>query len=167
MLELGPASHPAPPPQQPPNRPQLLELASLLHAYGLVSAVPAYPAHGGPPSPQRQLSPDSRARRARQKAAPKLNSDGSVRLNARQRRTLRRAQERAMKALLEAQTKAHGISSEQVRVGQVGLCGEGRPAATRRPLLLHTPPPPLPRSPQPSVFCPLPRRPPRTLLAWA
>ena len=112
----------------PPPRPQLLELASLLHAYGLVSAVPsAFPgpgAHSGPPSPQRQASPDARARRARQKAAPKLNPDGSVRLNARQRRTLRRAQERAMKALLEAQAKAHGISSEQVRWGWEGRgCG--------------------------------------------
>ncbi len=98
---------------------QLLELASLLHAYGLVSAVPTF-APAGPPAPTvpsgTPLSPDSRRQqhRQRQKAVPKLNPDGSVRLNARQRRTLRRAQERAMKALLEAQTKAHGISSEQV-----------------------------------------------------
>lgn len=65
------------------------------------------------------LSPDSRRQqqRQRQKSVPKLNPDGSVRLNARQRRTLRRAQERATKALLEAQTKAHGISSEQVLAG--------------------------------------------------
>lgn len=65
----------------------------------------------GPPSPDRRSSG-----RPRPKAAPKLNPDGSVRLNARQRRTLRRAQERAMKALLEAQTRVHGISAEQVCV---------------------------------------------------
>jgi hypothetical protein len=46
---------------------------------------------------------------------PRLNPDGSVRLNARQRRTLRRAQERAVRALLEAQAAVHGISPEQVR----------------------------------------------------
>lgn len=79
-----------------------------------MSAVPTFL-----PAPAAPLSPDSRrqAARQRQKSAPKLNPDGSVRLNARQRRTLRRAQERAMKALLEAQTKAHGISSEQVGGG--------------------------------------------------
>ena len=107
------------PSTSPAAAPQLLELASLLHAYGLVSAVPTFP-----PAPTAPLSPDSRrqAARARAKSAPKLNPDGSVRLNARQRRTLRRAQERAMKALLEAQTKAHGISSEQVR-GSAGADG--------------------------------------------
>lgn len=111
-------------PTAPPSL-QLLELASLLHAYGLVSAVPTFPP-AGPPAPSgAPLSPDSRRQqqRQRQKSVPKLNADGSVRLNARQRRTLRRAQERAMKALLEAQTKAHGISSEQV--GALGGLKQG------------------------------------------
>ena len=49
----------------------------------------------------------------RQKSQPKLNPDGTVRLNARQRRTLRRAQERAMKALVEMQQAAHGGDPEQ------------------------------------------------------
>lgn len=111
------------PSTSPAAAPQLLELASLLHAYGLVSAVPTFP-----PAPTAPLSPDSRrqAARARAKSAPKLNPDGSVRLNARQRRTLRRAQERAMKALLEAQTKAHGITSEQVGTGRSERGGPGR-----------------------------------------
>ena len=121
------ASHPpccAPRPlSTAPPTVQLLELASLLHAYGLVSAMPAFngPVAGASPAassapPPPPLSPDSRRQqqRLRQKSAPKLNGDGSVRLNARQRRTLRRAQERAMKALLEAQTRTHGITSEQV-----------------------------------------------------
>ena len=120
------AARPAPPSLAPP---QLLELASLLHAYGLVSAVPAFPP-APPTGPSAPLSPDSRRQQARQrqKTAPKLNQDGSVRLNARQRRTLRRAQERAMKALLEAQTKAHGITAEQVGAGWAGwgrVCGAG------------------------------------------
>lgn len=132
----------------PTPSPQLLELASLLHAYGLVSAVPSFP-----PAPAAPLSPDSRrqAARQRQKSAPKLNPDGSVRLNARQRRTLRRAQERAMKALLEAQTKVHGFSSEQVRVrerqrwggwGGCGVeCGAGDDGALA-PMLPSAPAPP-------------------------
>ncbi|KAL4437312.1 hypothetical protein ABPG75_004451 [Micractinium tetrahymenae] len=119
-------------PGEPPQ--QLLELASLLHAYGLVSAVPAFaPAPAAPSGAP--LSPDSRRQqhRQRQKSAPKLNPDGSVRLNARQRRTLRRAQERAMKALLEAQTKAHGITSEQAasNLASMGVAS----------MLLGSPPP--------------------------
>lgn len=121
-------------PHPPRTQQQLLELASLLHAYGLVSAVPTFP----PAHAQQQscppLSPDSKRQQARQrqKSAPKLNNDGSVRLNARQRRTLRRAQERAMKALLEAQSKAYGMSSEQVGWAGygVGLVWVGRRAGT-------------------------------------
>ncbi|KAI3424817.1 hypothetical protein D9Q98_008203 [Chlorella vulgaris] len=117
--------------QLPGDPPQpLLELASLLHAYGLVSAVQAFP-----PPPAASPSPDSRRQqaRARQKAVPKLNHDGSVRLNARQRRTLRRAQERAMKALLEAQSKAHGITLEQAasNLASIGVAS----------MLLGSPPP--------------------------
>ena len=65
------------------------------------------PASPCPPPP-----PHWQAKRA--KAQPKLNPDGSVRLNARQRRTLRRAQERAMKALMEAH-EANGSGAEAVR----------------------------------------------------
>lgn len=142
----------APPPPRHATPRQLLELASLLHAYGLVSAVTAFPPSAPCHSPSAPLSPDSKRQvaRQRQKSAPKLNPDGSVRLNARQRRTLRRAQERAMKALLDAQTKVHGISAEQVggALGDVrGGRGGGRGGGTSPiPLPAH-PPAPVPRRP--------------------
>lgn len=94
---------------EPP--PQLLELASLLQTYGLVGAG-AVPSLVGTVPPPSMDAGRAVASGRRPKSQPKLNPDGSVRLNARQRRTLRRAQERAMKALVELAATAHGIEPE-------------------------------------------------------
>eukprot|EP00887_Chlorella_sp_A99_P004972 scaffold4.g4972.t1 len=141
---------------EPPQ--QLLELASLLQTYGLVSAG----AHGGGGSPDAKGSKVGRGEGSgmaagacggslgpapaltrcappaaqgpkRQKSQPKLNADESVRLNARQRRTLRRAQERAMKALVEMQQAAHGVDAEQAAAAL---------AASIPALVVGTPSPP-------------------------
>ncbi|KAL6773814.1 hypothetical protein ACKKBG_A22610 [Auxenochlorella protothecoides x Auxenochlorella symbiontica] len=110
---------------------QLVELASLLMSYGL--AVGA----SGPPSPVQE----GRGRVKRTKTQPlRLNADGSIRLNARQRRTLRRAQERALRSLVDAQRLVHGGSLTQAASRVFQAEGLTYPSQAKPPL---APPPTL------------------------
>ncbi len=75
-----------------------MELASLMAAYKLLPAVPA-------PAPARGDG------KAKQRPQPKIGADGYPKLNARQRRTLRRAEVRAAKAVQD------GLQAAGIQVG--------------------------------------------------
>lgn len=88
FAQQGPAAaqpSPAPPASSADPLHHIVELAGLMQSFGLLPA-------GPPSSPSRGHRPH----------VPKYNPDGTVRLNARQRRTLRRAHERAVNALAAA-----------------------------------------------------------------
>lgn len=148
---------------EPPS--QVAELVSLLLAYGLLAGnsstassiclASATSSSGSIPSPVGSLQLSMSAIDIhgtpvrRQKSHPRMNADGSIRLNARQRRTLRRAQERAINAVRGA--IAGEWTMEQAEEAVSKLCAEqaiifgSPPAVVSGPLrILPNPPSPIP-----------------------